>query len=118
MDDVGMDDRYTCAVWYLDDHSQINYELFGAEKEAARVAVYYDGDGTVLGLQLADGSTIPRNQWRMFADAKRRWLQAAQDRRDNPPPPTPTRPSQDPFEGCRIDIELSEPEWLGRQPTT
>lgn len=106
---------YTCAVWYLDDHGQINYDLFPDEADAANCAVGYDGNGTVLGLQWADGQTVPARQWPAFAYAKRREAERWQQRRDNPPPPTPTRLTRDPFTARAIAIETTEPDWLGER---
>jgi hypothetical protein len=106
--------EYPCAVWYIDDYGQIRYDLDIDEESAARMAVAYDGDGTVLGLQWADGRTIPAGEWRAFAEARRRLRQLEQDRRDNPQPPVPTRRTNDPFRGRPIDIEVTEPGWLGR----
>lgn len=106
---------YTCAVWYLDDHGQINYDVFPDEPDAANCAVGYDGDGSVLGLQWADGTTVARRDWTAFADAKRREAEQWEERRNNPPEPTPTRRTYDPFKGIAIDVETSEPEWLGER---
>lgn len=106
--------EYPCAVWYIDDYGQISYDLDTDEEAAARLAVAHDGDGTVLGLQWSDGRTVPVAEWRAFADAKRRQRQLEQERRDNPPPPIPMRRAKDPFEGRTIDIEVTEPDWLGR----
>lgn len=104
---------YTYAVWYIDDRGQIDYELAETEEEAAKHAAWADGDGTVLGLQRADGSIVPAAEWRAFAEAKRRMREREQERRDNPPPPVPTRRAKDPFMGRSIDIETAEPDWLG-----
>ena len=106
---------YTCAVWYIDDRGQIDYELATDEEDAAKIAAWADGDGTALGLQRADGTTVPAAQWRALAEAKRRQRQAEQDRRDNPPPPIPVRLAQDPFRGREIEIEVGEPDWLGER---
>jgi hypothetical protein len=104
---------YTCAVWYLNDHGQIDYELFKTEDEAARIAASLDGDGTVLGLQYPGGRTVRREEWHAFASEKEREEQRWRDLRENPPPPIPTRPAVDPFKGRPIDIETAEPDWLG-----
>lgn len=112
---MGTEPTYTCAVWYLDDYGQIDYELAETEDEAAKFAAWADGDGTALGLQRVDGTTLPAADWRAFADAKRRQREAEQERRDNPPPPIPTRRSADPFKGYALDIETTEPEWLGER---
>jgi hypothetical protein len=106
---------YTCAVWYIDDHGQIDYELAQNESEAARLAAWADGDGTALGLQRADGSTLPAATWQEFADEKRRQREAERERWENPPPPVPIRRALDPFRGRELDIEVTEPDWLGER---
>jgi hypothetical protein len=105
---------YTYAVWYLDDYGQIRYELAEDEDEAARYGAWADGDGTALGLQRADGSTVQAAEWTALAEAKRKLRQAEQDRRDNEPPPA-TRRAHDPFKGYALDIEVTEPDWLGER---
>jgi hypothetical protein len=104
--------NYTFAVWYINDHGQIDYDLAETEEEAARFAAWADGDGTALGLQRADGSTVPIAKWPAFSDAKRRERERWQEQRNNPPP-IPTRRAHDPFMGREIDIETAEPNWLG-----
>lgn len=106
--------EYPCAVWYITDWGRVDYDLDTDEESAARMAVAYDGDGTVLGLQWSDGRLVPASEWRAFAEAKRRQRQRDQDRHDNPPPPISTRRAVDPFDGLPISIEVSEPDWLGR----
>lgn len=73
---------YTCAAWYIDDYGAANYELAETEQEAAEYAAWADGDGTALGLQRADGTTVPAAKWQAFAEEKRKLLQADQDRRN------------------------------------
>jgi hypothetical protein len=104
---------YTCAVWYLNDHGQIDYDVFSDEASAANCAVGYDGDGTVLGIQWADGTSQRRGQWQAFQDAKQRERERWEQERNDPRPEPETRRTYDPFKGNAIDIETSEPEWLG-----
>ena len=109
-----MTDRtYAFAAWYIDDHGQIDYELAETEDEAANYAAWADGDGTALGLQRADGTTVPIDEWPEFAEAKRRQREYEKQLRDNPPAPAPTRRARDPFRGVELEIETAEPEWLG-----
>jgi hypothetical protein len=105
---------YTCAVWYLDDHGYLNYDLFESEDSAANCAVEYDGDGTVLGIQWSDGTAIPRGQWQAFTDAKHRERERWEQERNNQRPRV-TRLVSDPFKGSVIAIEVDEPEWLGER---
>jgi hypothetical protein len=106
---------YTCAVWYLDEYGQIDYELCENELGAAYDAAIYDGDGTVLGLQRADGSTVPAGVWLELEEAKHKLRELKEQRRRNQPPPPETRRAKDPFKGYTLDIEVEEPDWLGER---
>ena len=105
---------YTCAVWFIDDFGRTDYELFESSEVAARSAVAYEYNGTVLGLQNADGSTVAADDWPEFADEMRRWRDAEQGRHENQPPPPRTRPARDPFRGNNVEIEEAEPGRLGQ----
>lgn len=115
----------TVALWTICRHSP-DYELFDTEAEAAAAAVamdvYLDGSaGVSMGVQYEDGRVLPREDWpayreeearRAAEDAARAAAAAAQPRKPAPP----QRTIKDPFCGFDMDIDASEPGWLGRPP--
>lgn len=110
-----MTDEYTCAVWYM-RYFNAYYELCDTEEEAARYAVFLrdDGGGSVMGVQFADGRTIPRSEWALMDEVEEQMhaeeaAQAAQQ-----PPARPVRTVRDPFQGEPVAVEVDEPAWLGR----
>lgn len=112
-----MADTYTCAVWYM-RYFRPEYELCADEKEAAEyaVAVFDGGSGSILGVQFADGRTIPVNDWNFFDETMKR-LDAENEARiaaQKAVVPPPAREALDPFNGEPLKIELDEPAWLGR----
>lgn len=107
------DPVYNFAAWYVDDYGQVDYELAETEEEAAKFAAWASGDGTALGLQRSDGSTVRAADWPAYTEAVRQLRQAEQDRRGNTPP-IPRRRALDPFDGRVVFIETAEPDWLGR----
>lgn len=108
------------ALWYL-RYGQPDYDLCDTEEEAARYGAYMaeDGGGSVLGAQFPDGRVIARDDWAAYALAVRQqeeeWRQQAAERRAAPPPVM--RDARDPFEGKPLQIEVSEPAWLGAPAT-
>jgi hypothetical protein len=102
------------AVWFL-RYNRPDYDLMDDEDSAARlaVAIEEEGNGSILGVQFADGRTHKADQWRALHDARRRSQEFWKERQANPPAPRPTRKARDPFMGKDLDIEISEPGWLG-----
>lgn len=104
------------ALWYW-RHYQIDYDLFDSEEEAASVGVYMQDDGgcSVAGAQFADGRIIAVGQWPAWASAWERLLQAErqmQERRISALP-RPARKVKAPFSGQVIEVDASEPAWIG-----
>jgi hypothetical protein len=92
----------------------VDYDLCTDEAEAASTAAALDaGDGIVLGLQWPDG-LLPASQWAAFTEAKERHRERVRQAIENPPERAPFRRALAPFTGEMVDIELSEPTWLGR----
>ena len=106
------------ALWYWRYHS-INYSLWDDEEEAAGIAAAMtdDGGGSVAGIQFPDGRLIAREDWAAFAEAEDRRERAEAERREaaKKEKPRPKRKITAPFGGGQMEIDVSEPEWLGRQ---
>lgn len=110
----------TVALWYV-RHYETRYDLWETEAKAADYGVFLqnEDDGPhILGVQFADGRTIERDawpEWRAAEERERaRWEQNRAEWKSRPP--APVRRTLDPFGGTEpIEIELSEPSWLGRQ---
>jgi hypothetical protein len=101
----------TCALWYWRSHA-MDYELFAAEEEAARYAIYldeYDG-GSPVGVQFADGRTVLVEEWPAIDQARN----AVRESGERPATPPAMRTIRDPFSSTDVQIEASEPDWLGR----
>jgi hypothetical protein len=104
---------YACAIWYLDNQSQIGYELYEREEEAAHDAAVYDGDWTIFGMQRADGTTVAADLWSKFQEAKDRLRQQRAHWGQEWPLRPEVRRSKDPFRGYVLGIDATEPGWLG-----
>ena len=114
----------TVALWTIYHYSP-SYELYEDEAEAASMAVvmqeYELGDhGVVMGVQYDDGRALSPENWpayqaerdRRAAEDASRAAEAASRPRDRPPP---QRAIEDPFCGYAMDIDVSEPEWIGKR---
>lgn len=111
----------TVALWTIYRHSP-SYELYGTEEEAAAAAVsmdvYNDGVfGVSMGVQYDDGRAVMREDWGAYrAEEERRKAEdAARAAAYVPSPPKPQRVIRDPFQGFEMDIDATEPAWLGRR---
>ena len=104
-----------CALWYDRGYGRIDYDLEDGEAEAARWAVVLedsDEPAAILGVQFADGRTIPATHWGALAEARE---QARQEEANRPvPPPIPTHTMRDPFRGDEVEVEDESPAWVGR----
>lgn len=101
------------ALWYVRYH-QPDYMLCDDEEDAAGIgaAMMDDGGASVLGVQFPDGRTIALENWAAYAEAERRRDEAfARARATNEKPPM--RKIQDPFTKRDLEVEVSEPGWLG-----
>lgn len=113
--------EYQAAVWIV-SYGSPDYELFETEEAAAGFAAHAmdNGQCSVLGVQFADGRSVRREDWKAYAAAEDRKLQAwaaeADAVKDRTPPPM--REARDPFRHRQIEIEVSEPSWLGEPPET
>jgi hypothetical protein len=100
------------ALWYWRYHS-IGYSIWDDEEEAAGIAAAMedDGGGVPAGVQFQDGRTIPENSWEALWAARERreraWLERPAEK------PRPKRKITAPFGGGQIEIDASEPSWLG-----
>lgn len=112
----------TVALWTICRYSPA-YELFGTEEEAAAAAVFidlYDDGmrGVSMGVQYEDGRAVLREDWLAYrAEEERRRAEdaarvAAYASAPRTPPP-PQRTIKDPFQGFEMDVNASEPGWLG-----
>ena len=111
------------ALWTIYRYSP-GYELYDDEAEAASMAVvmqeYELGDhGVVMGVQYDDGRALSREDWPAYqAERDRRAAEdasrAAEASRQPRTPPPAQRAIKDPFCGYEMDIDASEPAWLGR----
>jgi hypothetical protein len=110
--------EHTCALWFS-RYYNIDYQLFATEEEAARFSVHMheDAQGVTLGVQFADGRTVKVEDWAFRDEVEQRMWREGTERaaRQAALPPRPFRKAHDPFAGEPIEIELSEPAWLGRQ---
>jgi hypothetical protein len=100
------------AVWRL-HYGRADYDLCDDEDDAVTVAVALTYDDRILGVQYPDGRTVPAGQW----DNYRQALAAYSARRDQARAEyvrPPMRRARDPFIGQHVDIEVSEPDWIGR----
>jgi hypothetical protein len=104
------------ALWYLRFH-QPDYELYESEAKAADFAAWqdYQGECTILGVQFPDGRTLARKDWPEFGRAvqRQREKRQAETALDKMEPPPAMREARDPFEDRPLQIEVSEPSWLG-----
>ena len=114
----------TVALWTIYHYSP-RYELYESEAEAASMAAaadYHDlGEhGVIMGIQYDDGRALSREDWPAFreelerieaAEKARAADAAAQPRKPAPP----QRAIKDPFCGYEMDIDVSEPEWIGKR---
>ena len=110
------------ALWTINRYVPA-YAIYGTEEEAAAAAVnldvYNDGIfGVSMGVQYEDGRAVLREDWlayraeeerRRAEDAARAAAYASSPRT----PPPPQRTIKDPFQGFEMDIDASEPGWLG-----
>jgi hypothetical protein len=112
----------TCALWYW-SHGAVSYELYDDETAAVRAAIYMadDGDyGFPAGVQKADGSYTPLEDWAAYTAEQLRLTRAvssAVDARASRPRPA-TREVQPPFETRHdqtLAVPADAPSWLGRQ---
>jgi len=106
-----------CVLWVI-RNGHADYELCDDEAEAANMAAFYECGGSdnvydVLGVQFRDGRTVIAATWPAMADAVRAQRAADQERRDNPPPPLPTKKIRDPFTAELIDADTDAPAWVG-----
>lgn len=110
------------ALWTICRYSP-DYELFGTEEEAASAAVTMDAyeggaSGVTMGVQYEDGRAVLREDWAAYRaeEERRRTEDAARVRAAALLPrtaPPPQRTIKDPFQGFEMDIDASEPGWLG-----
>lgn len=110
------DDAATCAVWYQ-RYGGTYYELCTDEEQAASYAFWTEerGDGSVHGIQFADGRIIARDCWKALADMEAEIERVAP--RD-PLTPTPVRDAIDPFTKERAVVFADDPDWLGAATPT
>lgn len=106
------------AVWTA-RYGTPDYYLFDNETSAADYAavVADSGDASVLGAQFSDGRVIPVEQWEAYDEAEAR-LYASYRRREAEAAAAPkraVRSVRSPFGLGQIEIEASEPEWLGER---
>ena len=104
-----------CAVWYW-RHGCINYELCESEQAAAAWAYNLDDteEGSVAGVQFADGRLIKRDDWQAL-----RFYEAEQERARRVRPavrvnPRASRMVLDPFTRERVVVDHDAPAWLGQ----
>jgi hypothetical protein len=104
------------ALWYRRYHS-MEYAIWDSEEEAAGIAaaMAVDGGGVPAGVQVQDGRTIPATEWEALWAARERRDRAWQERPAEKP--RPKRKIKAPFDGGQIEIEASEPLWLGTPVT-
>lgn len=114
----------TVALWTIYHYSP-SYEIYDDEAEAAVMAVAMQEDnlgeyGVVMGVQYEDGRALSREDWPAYrAELERRRAEgaaraaaaASQPRKPAPP----QRLIKDPFCGYAMDIDTSEPAWLGKR---
>lgn len=105
------------ALWYL-RYGRMDYDIWDSEAEAAGIAVAMTDDcnGVPIGLQFPDGRLVDvENQpWPAYEEAARRRDEFAASARKQEPPPQ--RKITAPFGGGEIEIDASEPDWLGLTP--
>lgn len=103
-----------CAVWYM-RYGSVGYELCDDEREAAGFAYELEdsGNGSVTGVQFADGRVVKRDDWQALASYEEELERSASERAANAPPPPPTRNIRDPFYGQSVSADVDDPDWLG-----
>jgi len=99
------------ALWYS-RYRAIDYSIWEDEEEAAGIAAAMeaDGEGVPVGVQFQDGRTIPAAEWEALEAARERrerWEERPAEK------PRPKRKIQAPFGRGVIEIDASEPSWLG-----
>lgn len=101
-----------CAVWYM-RYGASSYALCDDEAEAVGFATALDdsAEGSVMGVQFADGRLIERDEWQALKDYQEQ--QDAAMRAAPAMPSSPMRSVRDPFGGQTVDVAVNEPEWLG-----
>lgn len=105
-----------CAVWYM-RYGGANYELCDSEEDAVRYAyaLAESEEGSVMGVQFADGRLVERDQWQALTDyVEQRWREwrDSESKRSAAPPP-PSRRVRDPFDGQQVAADADVPDWLG-----
>lgn len=105
------------AVWMDHWHSP-HVQVCDSEEKAADFAALVDdnGESTVVGVQFADGRTVPVEQWTAFREAQERrraaWKARVEAEATNPPP---VRVVVAPFGLGSVELDPDEPDWLGEQ---
>lgn len=106
----------TCALWYM-RYGAPNYEIFDDEHEAAERALSFDetDEGSALGVQYEDGSTLDWDDWNALTEARKHREDEIQRRRAEAAASLEpvTRQIRDPFTGYLLRIDDREPDWLG-----
>lgn len=103
------------AVWMDHWHSP-QVEVCDSEEKAANFAVGVEDNGelTVVGIQFADGRTVPVEQWAAFREARERrralWKAHVEAEAANPPR---VREVVAPFGLGTVEVDPDEPDWLG-----
>lgn len=103
------------AVWFW-RNSQMEYETFEQEVDAARFAVClneYD-NGSPVGVQFSDGRAFQVEHWKAFEDAQNEF-DFSRAGRNELASNIRYREIVDPFNHRPVAVEENEPEWLGRK---
>jgi hypothetical protein len=108
----------TVALWTICHHTP-RYELYDNEVEAAAQAVTIQERelAAVMGVQYDDGRTVRREDWPAYRAERERRVTEEIARAAAAAAPSrwsPLRAIKDPFNGCAMHIDASEPTWLGR----
>lgn len=107
------------AVWFVGSGyggAGVDYETGATEVEAADLAVARedsDEGGEILGLQTATGYLVPAHMWRELDAARARYRDRQNRAIDYFPPAHRTK--MDPFTHSSIEVDLTEPAWLGEE---
>jgi hypothetical protein len=91
----------------------MEYAIWDDEEEAAGIAAAMEDEGgaSIAGVQFPDGTVIAAEDWAALAEARERRWQAWVNRPGEEP--RPKRKITAPFGGGQIEIDASEPSWLG-----
>lgn len=111
-------DAITAVLWTSTGHG-VDFELCDDEAEAADLGAFLESGGSddvyeVLGVQFSSGRVVPAKLWLALTEAIRARKAKEQERRDNPPPPIPTKKITCPFTGRPVKAEIDTPDWIGQ----